>query len=112
MAAAVERCVCSETTGADTCVQQGTCAKTQCTLCQECLEDMRDPQNITSGTYSLTTGSAFEASTKGCAAQVAKTPNVAAPTCLQIKEKYFTPQSKCGNKSGTQTMSCQTADSH
>lgn len=116
MAAVVEeKCACSETTGADTCVHQGDCAKTQCTLCQECLEDMRDPQNITSGTltgtYSISTGSAFEADTKGCAAQVAKAPIVAAPTCAGIKLKYFTPLSKCGNKSGTQTLSCQTADS-
>lgn len=115
MASAAETCACSEDTGADTCMRQGTCEKTQCTLCQECLEDMRDPQNITTGAltgaYSISTGSAFETSTKGCAAQVAKVPTVAAPTCADIKAKYFTPLSKCGEQVWNPNHVCQTADS-
>jgi hypothetical protein len=61
---------------------------------------MRDPQNITTGAvngaYSIGTGSAFEAASKGCAAQVLKAPVVTAPTCAAIKTSYFNTLSECG----------------
>jgi hypothetical protein len=90
-------CFCDDATGKDTCEQLGTCKKLPCAICQECLNTMRDPQNITTGTYNPTT-----VFTAQCPIQLAAAPAVtafapatAATACSNIQSKYFNTISKC-----------------